>query len=310
MFAVVALADRHRLLYWPAVLLLLMTKEDMPIYVAAFGALQIARFRNQRRRAILTIALAGLWFSVAMFVAIPASRLHDRMPPSNPLLEARFGSPSGGFDSAELTGRLLSRRSLGTAFNLLSMTGFSCLAGGIWLLPALPGIAINMSAAPDTLQKALMDHYAWPILPWLFMASAAGVLWFWHRFRRVTIAVLGVLLVVTAIDNPALQRLPRTRINPEATVILQQLRGVQGTMILAQPNLIPHLPRSRQLFAIGAPHQPTREPDLVLLTQVGGPWPLQPGEVSALITQYENNSRYEAIVHGPLYAFKLRNPLP
>jgi hypothetical protein len=190
--------------------------------------------------------------------------------------------------------------------NLLAMSGFLPLAGGAWIVPALPGMAVNMAAAPETMQAALMDHYAWPILPWVFMSTAAGALWLHGRSRRFAVFWVVLLLAATAIDNPAVRRLHETRLNPDAGQVLRQLRGLQGTVVLAQPNLIPHLPRTANLLAVGGTLKPGAEPDLVLLTEVGNLWPLRPEEVVALIEAYGRDERYQRVTTGPLHAFKRR----
>ncbi len=58
---------------------------------------------------------------------------------------------------------------------VLSATGFACLLAPAWAAIALPGMMVNLAAAPGTLQAGLLGHYLWPILPWLFAAAAIGV---------------------------------------------------------------------------------------------------------------------------------------
>ena len=78
-------------------------------------------------------------------------------------------------------------------------------------------------------------------------------------------------------------------------------------MILAQTNLIPHLPRQSSMFAVGPEgRRPTATPDLVLLTEVGNPWPLTREEVRAEIRRFDGDPAYERVTHGPLHAFRLR----
>ena len=293
--------------YWIALLLLLMTKEDAGIYAASFGALQAVVSPARRRDALATLAISAVWTLAAVFIAIPAARVADGLPAANPLLEARFGVSGSGAESTLLIGRLLSVATLERIGALLATSGLLALCSPSWLLPAVPGVLVNLAADPATLQADLMNHYVWPILPWIACAAAAG----WQRVRsrwpRVAVAWLAALVIFTATDSPALQRLHRTRIDPQASRAIQQLRQVPlDGLVLAQPNLIPHLPHQRSIFAVGGDLQPPAAPDVVLLTEVGNLWPLSAGETRALIDRYRADSRYERLADGPLYAFRLK----
>ena len=305
-FAVIATWTRGGWAYWLSALALLMTKEDAAIYLSAAATAAFFTPYRDVRRTVVTLAVALCWFVPAIVVAIPASRAADGLPRANPLIETRFGSPEGQLEPALLADRVASTSAGRHAVNLIAATGGLSLLGAIWLVPALPGIVINLAASPDSMQATLGGYYAWPILPWLFMAAAAGVTRLERRLPRLALAWVLVLVAVTIIDNPAIQRMHRTTVDPDARAVRSQLAGVRGTVIVAQPNLIPHLPH-QTVFAFGGsavPGQP--RPDLVLLTEVGNLWPLTRDDVAAAIHRYEGDAAYQRVSGGPLHAFALR----
>lgn len=291
--------------FWTIAALLLSTKEDAAIYVAVFASVQWY-LGNERSRSIKLVLISIAWCLLAFVVAIPAARRADGLPPTNPLLEARYGTASGALDAGQLAGRLVSASTLDTLQNLAVTTAGLPAIGISWFLPALPSVAINLMAPPGTGQAALTQHYAWPLLPWLFMAVAAGTVRVDRWRPMVAMIWVVVLLVVTLVDNPALQRVFRTRLDPEAGIVRRQLHEVRGQVILAQPNLIPHLPHRSTIFSLGSKEQPSSAPDCVLITRIGNLWPFTPQEIDAMIAKYSQDPLYTTIGSGPLYVFVLR----
>ena len=305
-FAVVLLWQARAWAAWPCMIALLATKEDAPLYLAGFALFALVTHRGSRRRAIAACAVSVVWFVLALAVAIPASRRTDGLSASNPLLEGRYGSRQGDSTIATVGGHLFSRKTAATITSLIATTGLLPLAGAAWMAPALPGLIANLAAAPDSMQSGLIDHYARPILPWLFLSAAAGASWLHRRWPKAAAAWVALLLLATAGDNPAIQRMFERKIPPEAAVVRDQLTRVSGTTILAQPNLIPHLPKSASMYAIGSSVDPPVVPDLILTSTVGNLWPLSAGEVAALIAKYRSDARYEELSTGPLVAFRLK----
>jgi uncharacterized membrane protein len=297
--------------YWTVLLVFLMTKEDAAIYAAAFAVAAFLLPNSNPRRSGFTLAIAGLWFGVALFLAIPASRAADGLSLSNPLLESRFGSPSGQVQAGVLLDRVLSPTAAGTIANLLLMVAALPLAAPVWLLPALPGLLINVAAEPGSMQAALSDHYVWPILPWLFIASAAAIVRIGSRSPRVAMAWALVWMVATLADNPALRRLSSTRLDPQAVDVRAHLPVIDAAaVVLAQPNVIPHLPHVPHLYATGGGATAPPHPDVVLLTTVGNAWPHTRDEVTALIAQYQGDASYDRVNQGPLAVFVRRSVSP
>lgn len=306
-FAVVGLWSARARAFWPAAILLLMTKEDASVYLGAFALVASLQHPAFRRRALALLGVSVAWLAIALFLAIPASRSADGLPPANPLMQTRYGGAGGDVEAGLLIDRVVSVRSARTVANLVVTTGLLPLGGLTWVAPALPGLAANMAAAPGSAQSTLIDHYAWPVLPWLFLAAAAGAVRLQRRSTRLVRIWLAVLVVATMVDNPALRqpggRLPDAA---EAAVARAQLAQVEGTIVLAQANLIPHLRHQMNVFAVGGDVQPPAEADLVLLTTLGNLWPLTVDETTALVRTYQADVRYEQVSAGPLYAFRRR----
>lgn len=293
--------------YWVVLVLLLMTKEDAGLYVGAFAVLSALRPGGSRRAALLTAAVSGAWVAASVFVAIPMARAADGLPSGYEALSGRFGSPGGAIDPLALAGRLIDVATLERVAMLLAVFGFLPVMGATWLLPGVPGALINMAADPTTMQADLMNHYVWPVLPRLALAAASGWPHVHARWRRAAIAWLAALVVFTAVDSPALQRLHRTRVDADATRAIEQLRRIPvDGVVLAQPNLIPHLRHHATIHAVGGQRQPAAPPDVVLLTEVGNLWPLSPEQARALIDRYTADARYERVTAGPLCTFRLR----
>ncbi len=305
-FAVVLLWQARAWAAWPCMIALLSTKEDAPLYLAGFALFALVTRQGSRRRAVAACAVSVVWFVLALAVAIPASRRADGLSASNPLLEGRYGSQQSGSTIATVGGHLFSGKTAATITSMVATTGLLPLVGAAWMTPALPGLVANLAAAPDSMQSSLIDHYAWPILPWLFLSAAAGASWLHRRWPKAATVWVVVVLAATAGDNPAIQRMFERRIPPEAAAVRDQLTRVSGTTILAQPNLIPHLPKSASMYAIGSPVDPPVTPDLILLSTVGNQWPLDADKVAALIEKYRGDERYEELSAGPLVAFRKR----
>jgi uncharacterized membrane protein len=159
--ALLARESRRLVLYWVLVVFALGCKEDVAVYFAAFGIV-ITAVERDRRVGFATTAVSIVWLSVALGIAIPFWRGLYGLDSANPFLEGRYGG------LADAAGRLVSFEALSRIVTVLSATGFACLLAPAWTAIALPGILVNLAAAPDTLQAGLLGHYLWPILPWLF----------------------------------------------------------------------------------------------------------------------------------------------
>ena len=295
--ALLAWHRRRFAVYWVLVILALGCKEDVALYFATFGLVMVWTTR-ERTIALATVAVSVAWLAGALGVAIPYWRQAYSLAQSNPFLEGRYGSV------AETAARVLSVTALGRIVTVLSATGFAALLAPAWASIALPGIVVNLAAAPETLQAALLGHYLWPILPWLFAAAAIGS----GRLSAVRWLPAAILLVAL-IDLPLPRAIARASWQQVADVreVLQQLRTLPAEgSILAQPNLIPHLPRRLEMHSLGVYTAGQPEADYVLLTTVGDLWPFDAAEVTRRAASYAADPRFEQLANGPLIAFRRR----
>lgn len=304
--------------YWVVVVLALGCKEDVAIYFAVFG-LVVSFLHGDRRIGLATTALAVVWLLIALGVAIPHWRGLYGLEEANPFLEGRYGISGGaGATASGVLTRVLSLTALARVVTVFSATGFVCLLAPAWTAIAMPGIVLNLAAAPDTLQAALLGHYLWPILPWLFVAAAIGAgrlessLAGTSRARRATppsrwIAL--AILLVALIDLPLPRAVARApwRQSAEARAVLEQLQAIPpDASVLAQPNLIPHLPRRMDMHSLGVYTAGQPAAEYVLLTKVGDLWPFDEAGVTRLAAELAANPEYQQVSAGPLIVYRRR----
>ena len=315
--ALLAWKSRRLVVYWLLVVLALGCKEDVAMYFAMFGIV-IAVVERDRQVGIATIALSVAWLAVALGFAIPFWRGLYSLDSANPFLEGRY---SGLADAASRLGSFVALSRILTVF---SATAFACLLAPAWSAIALPGMLLNLAAAPESLQAALLGHYLWPILPWLFAAAAIGA---GHLERRATASeqVRGratlsgspvtrwlplAILVVALIDLPLPRAIARTSWQQpgDAGEVLRQLQEIpRDASVLAQPNLIPHLSRRREMHSLGV--YTAGQPDdmsFVLLSREGDLWPFTAKDIEQQVARFAADSRFEQLTDGPLIVFRRR----
>src|SRR5262245_55203473 len=147
--ALLARESRRLTVYWLLVVLALGCKEDVAMYFAVFG-LVIAIVDRDPRLGIATTGLSIVWLAVALGIAIPFWRGLYNLDAANPFLEGRYGGLTDALP------RLGSFESLSRIITVFSATGFTCLLAPAWTAIALPGMLVNLAAAPDTLQAGLL----------------------------------------------------------------------------------------------------------------------------------------------------------
>jgi hypothetical protein len=309
------------------VVLALGCKEDVAIYFAAFG-LVVSFLHGDRRIGLATTALAVVWLLIALGVAIPHWRGLYGLEEANPFLESRYDTSGGaGAVASGVLTRVLSLSALSRVVTVFSATGFMCLLAPAWVGIAMAGLVLNLAAAPDTLQAALLGHYLWPILPWLFVAAAIGAgrlessLAGRSLARRATLSgspslsappsrwIALAILLVALIDLPLPRAVARApwRQSPEARAVLEQLQAIpRDASVLAQPNLIPHLPRRMDMHSLGVYTAGQPAAEYVLLTKVGDLWPFDEAGVTRLAAELAANPEYQQVSAGPLLGFRQR----
>ncbi|MDQ4105639.1 MAG: DUF2079 domain-containing protein [Actinomycetota bacterium] len=202
LFAFHYMLERRPFLFVLFAALASLTKEEVVLLVAMMGL--YALFVEKRPRWGLPIFLAGTgYFLLIMQVVIPAFNVGD----TSQLVEGRyeaFGGSMGGVVRTAITDPIFTLSFLLSGdkplylASLLGMTGFLALFAPFVLAIPLPEIAINLLS--DRPQMAnIRYHYSAPILPFVYVAAAAGIrnlLWLLRRaanLRRRPFAWLGRL---------------------------------------------------------------------------------------------------------------------
>ena len=172
----------------PFLVLAALTKEEIPIVIAALGVwYAVARGRRLAGTALAVTGVAVAAFYLA--VVIPHFR-EGEAPAFYERYDAVGGSPSGIVETAITDPLVLIRaltegRDLGYLLQLgLPLAGLF-LAAPLLLLPALPELAANLLSEVST-QTSIEFHYTAPIAPFLVMGTILGV----ARAPRLVPAVL------------------------------------------------------------------------------------------------------------------------
>jgi hypothetical protein len=117
-------------------------------------------------------------------------------------------------------------------------------------------------------------------------------------------------VLVALIDLPLPRAIARAswRQPDTAREVVRQLQALpRDVSMLAQPNLIPHLPRRLEMHSLGV--YTAGQPDdasLVLLTREGDLWPFSRAEIERQAARYAADARFERLTDGPLIVFRRR----
>ena len=305
--ALLAWAAGRRLWYWALLVLALGCKEDVALYFGLFGVMEaVANPAGPARRLGLTTAgVCATWAALAVFVAVPHWAEAYGLGSANPILAGRYGIGDGAGLQAAL-GRMFSGAALSKLVTVTSTVGFLCFLSPRWFAIALPGIAFNLAALPGTNQAGLGGHYLWPILPWLFVAAVYGAQRLGSRGLRW---VPWIAMLISIADTPLPAAISKSvQRDPAAAAVLIQLGALNlSNTVVAQSNLIPHLPRHNRVFGYGVYSEGQPLPDLVLLTKTGDLWPLGTDGVDRELSRWRADARFEEVSAGPLWAFRLRS---
>lgn len=297
---------RRYLVAVAAGVLALGCKEDMPLYLATYGAAMF--LWESRPRGAAIVAGAAVWLLVALQIAVPAARRHDNLPPASPFVEASFGS-------SEALGRTAERVTPGGVLKVVAMvtasTGFLCWLAPPHLLVALAAVFVTLLANPHSTVAGITGHYLFPILPWLFAAGAYGAARLQRAQPKLLLVVSTLLLLGTIADSPLWRAIGAERRDDErvaAAAIRRALADVPDeAAVLAMPNLVPHLAHRPHIWTISADEVDVPATHVVIAT-VGDLWPLDAAAVAARIDKYAADPRFRATSRGPLHVFERITP--
>lgn len=257
--------------FWPATLAAIGTREDVGVYFAIFGAVMIWRGMSRRHgAACLVVSVA--WVAVATTVVLPAQREADGLDRANPFVAERIGPEPWSTGAS----RVLSAASAGKVAGLIGAAGALPLLAPVWIVPAIPGLVLNLAVAPEFVQSGLVGHYLWPIVPWVWAAAVFGLARLERAGPRVTTAWAVLMLLVVVADSPLSVSRTRARygsLEASAQVIDDLRRVPEDASVLAQPQLVPHLAArpNLQIMAGDAAETPA---EVVLFADIGNQWPL------------------------------------
>ncbi len=190
LYAMLALTYKRYVWFLIACILAASCKEDIPLAIAMLGILLIWKYKLPRLG--LTLIIGGLlWSFLAFKVIIP--HFYPGVQTSNfwYRYEALGSSPA-----AAVANLLLHPWLLFTTFftldrlyylvGLVRSVGFLPLLTPEWLLPALPGLAVNLLST-DPLLYSGVYHYNAAIIPFVMLAAIHGtrrLILIWQGWRH------------------------------------------------------------------------------------------------------------------------------
>lgn len=274
---------RHRLMI-VAVALILLVKEDQPIWLAVYALWGLVFRRNERRPAIFLLAasvVSYIVFKLIMF-GIP---LTGKDQDIGYFWLKRFG------DVAETPGQLavwflthphllLARVAVNpTWLFIIASGGIVCLLGWREMLLTLPPAFFLFSAVADEFRLGLY-YYLYPILPAVMFAAVAGCAALVDAFgkhRATKPAVLGGLAVMVAIQfllptrvdgwhqlPPRLPREVRSRLDAARNMVQRAVpRDATNLRAAVHYDLNMWVPRGRQLLFLREEDLP--QADVIIL---------------------------------------------
>ena len=277
-------------LYFLFVILALACKEDMPIYMCAFGG-YVCLVEKKWKLGTSTIVLSILWAFVAWKIVIPMS-YPDGQKISHFLERWKHYGQTyteiawGLFTHpTEIFGKLFFK----SFKKLLSPLGFIPLASPTNILLSLPPVLLNITSEFD-LQKKLYIHYALPIVPFLFISLLAGMENICKKFpqkRQVILTVFCVYLLMMNVHD--LKSYPITRHDILGHELIASLP--QQATIAAQTSIIPHLQRSHQASLL--PYN--LDADYIIFDQERFTWPMSDDEFQTILQSFMDNPNYDLL---------------
>jgi uncharacterized membrane protein len=231
---------------------LLLLKEDMALIVAGLSLL--IGLRGHWRPAAATVAVAGAWFMVTVFVLMPSIRgdaatdmtnryaylTHDTTTLTAAPVAASRAAQNVGDDTAVGVGRLL-----------LSTGGLPLLNPPGFLMAA--GLAAVHGAAQHPEQAALRLHYAAPALALLWYAALLSLATVRRRHPRLPVAAAGVMaacaLLTFAAASPFAPGRGYTLKPGDADSLHEALALIpRDAAVEAQSTILPHLSQRRDVY--------------------------------------------------------------
>lgn len=294
-----ALLERRWSLYWPALVLTLACKEDVALALAILGLYAAFRRRHWLVGA-LTFGLAAGWFFLAVDVIIPHFRgapykhLARYLHLVEPFVEgdinrATFGQVLWHMAAHPFAvgAQLLTLDRAGALIKLMGPSVGLAFVGLPELTPVAPSMAANLLALSDR-QHAFQLHYPFSMVPYVYVAAAAGAATLARRAgpgagRRMAFWTAAVLFCSLALcrwhgEMPFSKPFAWEKYRPDERAALGRklLKVVPpGVAVSAQSGLGSHLANRRSVYQFPQLADATLIAlDLESVTRPGGIWPL------------------------------------
>ncbi len=190
LYAMLALTYKRYVWFLIACILACMCKEDIPLTVALLGMLVIWKYKLPRLGTALFIG-GLLWSFLAFKVIIP--HFYPGVQANNYWYryEALGSSPGAAVANIVIHPWLLFTTFFTIdrfyyLFGLVRSVGFLPLLAPVWLLPALPSLAVNILST-DPLLYSGVYHYNAAIIPFVMLSAIHGtrrLILIWQSWRQ------------------------------------------------------------------------------------------------------------------------------
>ena len=190
LYAILALTYKHHVWFLIACILACMCKEDIPLTVALLGILLIWKYKLPRLGTALFIG-GLLWSFLAFKFIIP--HFYSGVQANNYWYryETLGSSPGAAVANIVIHPWLLLTTFFTIdrfyyLFGLVRSVGFLPLLAPIWLLPALPSLAVNILST-DPLLYSGVYHYNAAIIPFVMLSAIHGtrrLILIWQSWRQ------------------------------------------------------------------------------------------------------------------------------
>ncbi|RKY29693.1 MAG: hypothetical protein DRP74_08360, partial [Candidatus Omnitrophota bacterium] len=298
--AFIFLYKNKPLRYFIFVILGLSCKEDMPVYVAMFG-IYACLVEKKCKLGILTIAISVAWAILTFKIIIPMS--FPNQPGATKFIE-RWSQHGNSYTQIALTllthpQYLFGKKFILAALRLLIPLAFVPIASPFTLLLCIPPILLNTTSGYDQMYN-LAGHYAFPIIPYVFIALVLGLKNIKNKFPKKFNMILICFCIYGLFEN--INNLNAYVITKHDFIGYSAVKAIPNNVsVSAQTSIIPHLNRSHQAYLL-----PQKlDTDYIIFDEKRFRWPMTDEEYNTLLQKFKNHNDYELKFSGDgFYLFK------
>jgi uncharacterized membrane protein len=284
--------------------LVLLSKEDLSLLVAAFGV-YILLFQKEIKVGFITLAIGIAWFILVPFALLPQIMTHDQVEGYQ---HAATSYGYLGSNLPEILNTLTRRpfvmwdyigdpRRLQALFNFLWPTGFLFLLAPEIALFMLPNLVILLASTSDTMGR-LGAWYPSILIVILYWAVGLGTRRLPVRWQRPALGILLLISVIAWIGRSELWPgskfdLARYEISDHDRAVTAALETIPPqAIVMAQDPLVPHLSHREDIYLLPWVRG-GNQPDYVLLDRQMRTYPVGPDEYRTLFYNYLASTEYD-----------------